>query len=189
MERPPVCLVTGNEHKVREAAMTLGRYGIRVERCPMRKLEVQSDDLVEIARTAAESLCGRGPDAPLLVEDAGLFVRRLRGFPGPYSDFAYRTIGVEGILRLLDGVEDRAAYFMAALCACWRGELACFSGVVEGTIALEPRGTGGFGFDPIFVPDGHTATFAELGEDVKSAISHRARALAAFAEWFLSKEL
>ena len=189
MPRPSVCLVTGNEHKVREAAMTLGRYGIHVARCPMRKLEVQSDDLAHIARTAAESLCGQESDGPLLVEDAGLFVRSLRGFPGPYSDFAYRTIGIEGILRLLDGVEDRSAYFMAALCACWRGKLACFSGVVEGTIAQEPRGTGGFGFDPIFIPSGYAATFAELGEDVKSHISHRARALAAFAEWFLSKEL
>ncbi len=189
MDLPPVCLVTNNEHKVREAALTLARYDIRVARCPKKKLEVQSDDLVEIARTAAENLCTSDGDVPLLVEDAGLFVRSLGGFPGPYSDFTFRTIGIRGILKLLEGVEDRRAYFMAALCACWRGEVTCFSGVVEGVIAHEPRGTGGFGYDPIFVPDGYTATFAELGDEVKAAISHRARAMEAVAKWYLSKGL
>jgi len=150
------------------------------------KLEVQSDSLEEIARTSALDAVRRLRVA-IVVEDAGLFVDALHGFPGPYSSYALRTIALRGILRLMEGVRNRRAVFKSVVAyADPTGNVRTFPGTVAGMISDEPRGTHGFGFDPIFIPDGRRRTFAEMTIDEKNEISHRAEAFKALARWLLS---
>jgi len=178
--------VTGNEHKLLEAREVLKPYGFLVERLRARKLEIQSDSLVEIVKVAVQSLGDVG--VPVFVEDAGLFIGALNGFPGPYSAYVYRTIGVSGILKLMEGVENRSAYFESAVALRMpNGEVEVFVERVKGFISTEARGTGGFGFDPIFIPEGHTRTFAEMSLHEKNTLSHRAKALRSMAEWLKRK--
>jgi XTP/dITP diphosphohydrolase len=145
--------VTGNKHKLAEASEILKPYGISLKPPPppVRKLELQSESLEHIALMAARHAYARLL-APLVVEDSGLFIEALRGFPGPYSNYTYRTAGIDGVLRMMRGIKRRDAYFKAAAaCICPPYE-AVFTGMVKGVIAEEARGTKGFGFDPIFIP-------------------------------------
>lgn len=151
----------------------------------VKTMEIQDDDIERIAMVSALSIV-REVNLPIIVEDAGLFIEALNGFPGPYSSYVYRTIGVNGILKLMSNVENRRAYFKSAVAFCDPGgELKCFQGVVYGKIAREARGSGGFGFDPIFKPDEEpTRTFSEMSIEEKNKFSHRAKALRKFAEWY-----
>ncbi|NOZ89276.1 MAG: RdgB/HAM1 family non-canonical purine NTP pyrophosphatase, partial [Crenarchaeota archaeon] len=128
---------------------------------------------------AAYALTG----TPVAVEDAGLFVDALSGFPGPYSSYVYKTIGVHGILRLLEGEENRAARFVSVIAYAGPWGVQLFRGEVKGSIAAEPRGSGGFGFDPIFIPEGADKTFAEMNIEEKNMYSHRARAARKLCSW------
>jgi XTP/dITP diphosphohydrolase len=123
------------------------------------------------------------------VEDAGLFIDALSGFPGPYAAYAYKTIHNSGILRLMENVKNRQAkfqsviaYFDETLC-----EPECFDGESIGEITLTERrqkGKSAFGFDPIFQPVGSSKSFAEMTIEEKNGFSHRAMALRKFAEWY-----
>jgi len=120
------------------------------------------------------------------VEDSGLFIDALGGFPGPYSSYAFKTIGCRGILRLMDGIGDRSASFRCAVAYCAAGsEPVVFSGVSGGSIATAMRGSKGFGFDPIFIGKGSRLTYAELDEESKCASSHRGESFRRFAEWLM----
>lgn len=179
-----VYLVTGNRHKVEEFEAILAPLGVEVVPVRLEKLEVQADDVAVIARYAAERLPVM--DAPVAVEDAGLFIKALRGFPGPYSSYVYRTLGLKGVLKLMEYVDERGAYFLSAIgVKDTEGRVHVFTGRVDGSIARSPRGSGGFGFDPIFVPEGWEKTFAEASMEEKNSVSHRARAARALAEWLL----
>lgn len=181
-----IYFVTSNEGKVREANAVLRRYGLAVVPYPARKLELQSESLEEVASYAARSLAGKVPE-PFFVEDSGLFIYSLRGFPGPYSSYVYRTIGLRGVLKLMEGVSDRRAKFVAVAALCLRGEIHVFRGEVEGIIALQARGAGGFGYDPIFMPLGSNKTFAEMSTEEKCRHSHRAKALRALAKYIIDE--
>ena len=124
----------------------------------------------------------------LLIEDAGLYVEALKGFPGAYSSYVFRTIGGNGLLRLLSGEKRREAEFRSAVAYGEAdGSIWLFEGRVRGAIAGTPRGTGGFGFDPIFVPESSPKTFAEMPIEEKNRISHRALAMTAFAKWYATR--
>ncbi|MCS7117399.1 MAG: XTP/dITP diphosphatase [Thaumarchaeota archaeon] len=174
--------VTSNEGKWLEVSRLLSSLGVECDRVNASLTEVQSDDLTEIARRAAVEAYGLF-GGPLAVEDAGLFVEELGGFPGPYSSYVYRTIGVSGLLKLMTGVQKRRAYFLSAVgYADLHGSVRVFVGKVEGRISEEPKGSGGFGFDPVFVPENETKTFAEMSTDEKNLYSHRARAFRSLVE-------
>ena len=118
-----------------------------------------------------------------MIDDSGLFVEALHGFPGVYSAHAFESLGCRGILRLMEEEVKRVAEFRC--CAGYVDEESSkivVTGKVRGTIIREERGTGGFGFDPIFVPDGHERTFAEMGLEEKNSVSHRGRAFTQLAE-------
>lgn len=181
-----VYIATSNAHKIAEARAVLGEYGIELEPVKAVKLEVQSDSLEEIALRAARTAYSNSRASPLIVEDAGLFIYSLNGFPGPYTSYAYKTIGLEGVLRLLEGSRDRRARFVSAVAVIEPPLERVFVGVAEGYIAAEPRGGSGFGFDPIFIPEGSRRTFAEMSLEEKNKYSHRAKALRMAAEWLLS---
>ncbi len=175
---------TGNKHKLEEARRALAPYGITVEPCTAPKLELQADSLSSIAAYAAQTAyVTLGGREPVMVEDAGLFIKALNWFPGPYSSYVYKTIGINGVLRLLEGVADREAYFESAVALAHPGGVVVFTHRVYGEITAEPRGSGGFGFDPIFKPRGSERTFAEMSIDEKNKYSHRAGAMRKLAEW------
>lgn len=125
---------------------------------------------------------------PVIVEDSGFFVKALKGFPGTYSKFVYETIGNKGILKLLEDVDDREAYFKSVIGYCDEFGVKLFIGKVDGKVSIEERGTEGFGYDPIFIPKGYNKTFAELGVEEKSKISHRKKAFEKFKEFLKFKK-
>jgi XTP/dITP diphosphohydrolase len=119
---------------------------------------------------------------PVLVEDSGLEILAWGGFPGALVKWLEKSAGLEAIVRMLEPFADRRAHAVCVI-ACFDGvELLTARGVTEGAIASAPRGAGGFGWDPIFVPRGSDKTFAELQPAEKDAVSHRRRAWAAMAE-------
>jgi XTP/dITP diphosphohydrolase len=154
----------------------------------IEKLEIQSNDLTAIASFAALQ-AARSKRCPVVSEDAGLFVNALGGFPGPYSSYVFKTLGTNGILRLMKNGSKRGAFFQAAVAFCTpKTRPRCFTGVVDGVVSRKPRGTNGFGFDPIFIPrQGDGRTFAEMATEEKNALSHRAMAFAKFSKWFIAK--
>ncbi|WP_297062177.1 XTP/dITP diphosphatase [Thermococcus sp.] len=176
-----LAFVTSNPGKVEEAKKYLEPLGIEVYQLRFEYPEIQADTLEEVAEYGVMWLAERIKE-PFFLDDSGLFVDALRGFPGVYSAYVYRTLGYQGILKLLEGETNRRAHFKSVI-ACWVGELHLFTGTVEGEITTEPRGRFGFGFDPVFKPHGFDKTFAEMTTEEKNRISHRGRALEAFAQW------
>jgi len=180
--------ITGNRGKFLEAQKLLKEFGIELEQVDLDITEPQADSLEEVVRKCAKEAL-KIVKENFIIDDSGLFIRSLNGFPGVYSSYVYKTIGYKGILKLLSDLTDRSAYFMTALAYGEpRGELKIFSGRVDGIITTEARGENGFGFDPIFKPLGSNLTFAEMSIEEKNKFSHRAKALRAFASWFMSKE-
>jgi XTP/dITP diphosphohydrolase len=182
-----IFFATGNINKFNEARSILAEFDIAVGMLRVKALEIQSDKLNEIAATSAVDAFGRC-HLPVIVEDAGLFVDALKGFPGPYSAYAYKTISNPGLLKLMENVANRKARFKSAI-AYYDGQSApvCFEGEAVGRISSEEiwgRGKAGFGFDPIFRPLGSNKTFAEMTIEEKNGFSHRANAIRKFAEWY-----
>ena len=182
-----IYFATTNVHKIKEAKQVAKEYGVELIPTQAPKIELQSDNLRDIAVFAA-ILAYQHVKAPVIVEDAGLFVIALKGFPGPYSNYVYKTIGVKGLLKLMEGVKDRRAYFLSVVAFAYSEGVKVFYGRVDGEIAYEARGTKGFGFDPIFVPKGSTKTFAEMDVEEKNRYSHRANAIRRFCQWLVSRE-
>jgi XTP/dITP diphosphohydrolase len=147
--------------------------------------EYRSDDVAEIAREKAR-YAYEHLSTPLIVDDTAFSIDALNGFPGPYAAYVLRTIGNAGILKLMDGVTDRNAHFTTAIAYADETGIRIFPGTLHGQIIPVPRGTGGFGYDPIFEVGGRTLAEFPLVE--KSRQSHRALALAAFQDWFVSYE-
>lgn len=183
-----IAIATSNKHKVEEINNILSGCGYRVEPVNVPKIEVQSASLVEVA-TFAAATAYHVLHRPVIVEDAGLFVEALNGFPGPYSAYVYKTIGISGLLRLLEGESNRKAVFRSVIALAHRGGVEIFTGETRGAISLEPRGSQGFGFDPVFVPLGETRTFAEMSIEEKNRFSHRGRAAKKLCEWLTREQL
>lgn len=131
--------------------------------------------------------------ADCFADDTGLEVDALGGMPGvhtaryAYPDRHDPEANMDKLLCALDGSDDRGARFRTVIALILGGEEHLFEGRVEGTIARERSGSEGFGYDPVFVPEGYTATFAEMGEDLKNTMSHRARAAQRLAEFLASR--
>lgn len=181
---------TTNVHKFAEARQVLAEYGIAAALLKLETIEIQDDDIQRIAKASAEDAAKKS-SMPILVEDAGLFIEALRGFPGPYSSYVYRTLGVDGMLKLMKDISRRDAFFQSAV-AFFNPEIQstpiCFEGNVKGKICYRVQGKQGFGFDPIFEPlGGNGRTFAEMTTAEKNRYSHRAWALRKFAKWYVSQ--
>lgn len=186
MRRTKIWMGTGNEHKYSEAKDVLAEYGIELERMDIERVEVQADDPGVIAEYSLKVL---DSDKPLLIEDAGLYIDKYGGFPGPYSSYALRKLNNQGILKLMEGDTDRGAKYISAV-AYRDGDVSVtFKGEVKGEISHKELGTGGFGYDPIFIPtEGDGRTFGELPPEFKAKISHRARAFRKLADWIVSQD-
>lgn len=175
--------MTQNKHKIRELAPLFDEYGLLFETTSLEKFEIRSDD-IEIIAVEAAKCAHKILDRPVVVDDTGFFVSALNDFPGSYAAYILKSVGYEGILKLLEGTNDRSARFETAVAFCDGLRVKSFIGVMRGAVSTSPSGVGGFGYDPIFIPDGLTKTYAELDLQEKIAISHRTKAFRAFLEWF-----
>lgn len=187
-----VWFMTGNVGKVREAKHALEPLGFEVKQLVVEGLEIsepQCDDLEVVARSKLQQAQAHlpHPDDALMVEDAGLFVDALSGFPGVYSAYVLNTLGCDGILKLMGKNDNRTAEFQAVTALLLGDEVHVSRGVCQGVLAANASGNDGFGFDPVFVPndierDGtiHSTnglTFADVDLNVKEQFSHRRKAL------------
>ncbi len=188
----PLIVATHNKGKLKEIVELLAPYGAEVSSAGERGLpEPEETGLTFIANAELKALAAASTSRfPALADDSGLAVAALEGAPGIYSarwagpekDFAAAMKLVETKLAAL-GTSDRRAAFVSALTLAWPdGHVESFEGRIEGTLTFPPRGDKGFGYDPIFVPDGRTETFGELEAAVKQEISHRARAFRQLVE-------
>ena len=176
-------VVTSNPHKAHEVAEFFGS-AVDVSHVALECPELRLDDVGEIARGKARYAYGE-IGIPLIVDDTSFEIDALNGFPGPFAAYVLDAIGNAGILKLMEGVQDRSACFTTAIAFADEEGIQVFTGTIHGTITTAPRGAGGFGYDPIFECNG--TTLAEIPLAEKSRISHRAKALAAFHDWFIKK--
>jgi XTP/dITP diphosphohydrolase len=187
MRRPDrLVIASHNAGKVREIAELLAPHGVTVISAGALGLaepEETADSFAGNAELKARAAAAASA-LPALADDSGLCVAALGGAPGIYSarwagaakDFSH---AMERVRRELGSNPDRRAYFACALALAWpEGELLAVEGHVYGALTFPPRGDRGFGYDPIFVPEGHRLTFGEMEPNAKHAISHRAVAFA-----------
>jgi XTP/dITP diphosphohydrolase len=179
-----VTFVTTNSGKFREVRELLAPYGIRVRWRRRTLPEPQADTLEEVVVSKLAAV--RDLPGYVLVEDSGLFIPSLKGFPGVYSAHILKTWGFGPLLELLQR-RDRRAFFRT-VAGLQRGRRRwTFVGEVHGRISERPRGREGFGFDPIFIPEGSFRTFGETPSEEKNELSHRARALRQVGELLRSR--
>jgi non-canonical purine NTP pyrophosphatase (RdgB/HAM1 family) len=179
MRLADLVFVTSNLNKVREAEAVLG---CALDHCALDLPEIQSLDLAEVVRGKAAA-AWREIGRPVLVEDTGLELAGLGGFPGPLVRWLLTSVGAAGIGRIALCFDDPRATARCLLCATDGSIEICGEGVVEGSIAAEPRGPGGFGWDSVFIPDEPGGlTYGEMSDEEKNGISHRRRAFEALKE-------
>ena len=177
-------VATNNAHKLEEISAILGN---EMELLSLKDIHCNAD----IPETA-DTLEGNARQKAMYIhenygmdcfaDDTGLEVEALNGAPGVFSaryagDGHDSEANMQKLLKEQEGKENRKAQFRTAICLIMEGKEYLFEGIVKGHIIEEKRGGAGFGYDPIFVPEGYDQTFAELGNDVKNTISHRARAV------------
>jgi len=156
-----IYFVTCNKGKVKEFKQIL-EPKVKVEQAAIDYPELRSDDPEEIARLAAKQLADKLGKA-VVVEDSGLFIKALNGFPGTNSAYIHKRIGLKGILRLMNGVKMRDCMYMSAVGYCEPGKKSVsFLGVEKGKISDKIKGSYGFGHDPIFIPSGSKKTYGEI---------------------------
>jgi len=188
-----ILFATGNKHKVSEASAILAQFGCEVEPLLIRGkapeiIEPQAEGIEEVAiskvKQARALVMGTELEgAVILAEDSGLFIDSLGGFPGPYSSYVEKTIGLHGILKLMPSESGRVAEFRAVAAVYADGRIITGTGICKGEISEEISGEMGFGYDPIFIPeDGDGRTCGQMSPVEKSSISHRGRALKAVSE-------
>ena len=176
-----VLFATGNPGKLKEVQLKFKPLGFEVEQLVDEYPEIQADTLKEVVQSGLKWLWERHK-VPIIIDDSGLFLESLGGFPGVYSAYVFKTLGCRGILKQMEGLDNRRAEFRC--CAGYvnaEGQIITSTGESQGNITHQMRGTGGFGYDPIFMPDEHTQTFAELDMKSKNQVSHRGRAFEALA--------
>ena len=194
MMKRKLVFATNNAHKLEEVAAILGD---QVELLSLNDIGCQAD-IPETAETLEgnallkSSYIYKNYHLDCFADDTGLEVKALNGAPGVYSARYAGGEGHDAQANLLspddelDGKENRKAQFRTAISLILDGKEYLFEGVIKGEIIKEKRGDSGFGYDPVFMPEGYDRTFAELGNDIKNQISHRALAVQKLCEFLQS---
>ena len=160
-----ITYVTGNWAKVLSAKLILEPLGIEVDNVKMDTTEIQADSVEEIAKCSAKEASER-LKCTVLKNDTGLFVEALGGFPGPYTHYVDEKLGENGLLKLLEGEENRKACFIEAYAYCeYEKEPIVFTSITEGVIAKEKSGKYGWSWDFIFIPNGLDKTMANYPDE------------------------
>jgi len=181
-----VYFITSNEGKLNEAKAKLFGADIEVVQKNLGYPEIQANSLEDVAYFGVKHIREK-INHPFILEDAGLFIDILDGFPGVYSSYVFHTVGCSGILKLLDGIniEKRKACFRSVFAYDTPGEKPkFFIGECNGRISNHEQGDHGFGYDPIFIPNGDTRTFAQMDTEEKNRFSHRGKSLEKLMEFF-----
>jgi non-canonical purine NTP pyrophosphatase (RdgB/HAM1 family) len=169
-------LITGNPGKLAEARRILGREaGFELEAVSIDLPEIQSLDMEEILRAKGEE-AWRRLGRPVVVEETGLELEALGGFPGPLVKWMLHAVGAAGIARTALALGDARATARCALLYRDASRVVVGEGAVRGEVVLPPRGQGGFGWDPIFRPVGEAGTYAEMASELKDSLGHRGQA-------------
>ncbi len=180
--RRELIFVTGNAHKASEASVLLARSGIGIVQKDLGYPEIQADTLENVAREGI-TWCMEKLKKPCFIEDAGLRIEALGGFPGPYSRYVHETIGNRGILALMSGISARNAVFRSVIAYHDGQQYHLFIGETLGHISTSIEGSQGFGYDPLFVPTGYDLTFAQMDTVKKNELSHRGKSLRVFVSF------
>jgi XTP/dITP diphosphohydrolase len=175
-----ITFVTGNEHKAQEAAGIMSGIAI-VEHVSLECPEIRDESVEVVARGKAE-FAYTTLGCPVICDDTGFFVHALNGFPGSCAAYVQKTIGSEGILQLLSDKDDKSAWFETGIAYADSDGVQVFIGRLEGNV-VEPRGSGGFGYDSIFEVNGRT--LAEMTAEEKNQVSHRSLGFLALREWLI----
>lgn len=181
-----VYFITSNKGKILEAQTRCRPLDIEIIQKNLGYPEIQADSLQEVALYGIQHVQSK-VDHPFIIEDSGIFIDALKGFPGVYSAYVFFTIGLDGILHLMRelSVEQRTATFRSVFgYGEPTGNSQLFIGECKGTISLERKGMQGFGYDPIFIPKGKKLTFAEMQTEEKNHISHRGKSLEKLLRFF-----
>lgn len=153
-----ITFVTGNWAKIMSARQILEPLGFTVDNIKIEVPEIQNDSIEEVSKYSAKWASDK-LQCNVLKNDSGLCIDALNGFPGPYTHYVDETLSEDGILKLLDGVENRKAHFVESLAYCEYGkEPITFVAITKGTIAKEKQGEYGWSWDYIFIPEGETKT-------------------------------
>lgn len=169
--------ITSNKGKALEAKKKFSKIGLEIIQKNLGYPEIQANTLEEVADFGAQYVESK-INEPFFLEDAGLFIDALKGFPGVYSAYVFHTIGCKGILKLMKNIENRKATFRSIIAYKeLNKDLKIIKGECQGYISKEEIGNNGFGYDPIFIPKGEKKTFAEMKTDEKNQFSHRGKSL------------
>lgn len=180
----PIIFATTNKNKIEEAKRILNMEIEGVELPEV--LEIQSLDVKSVAENKAGQYFVK-IQKPLFVEDSALEFMSLNGLPGTYINDFYKSIGNTGLLKLVEGDSNRVAKAITAISYVdVSGKISTFIGEITGTISTEERGQNGFGWDPIFIPNGFSKTFAEMDSLEKDKISMRKIALEFLRDYLLT---
>jgi len=179
-------LVTGNANKIKEViAIFAPAFDVVIKDIDLPEYQGEPDDVARAKCKAATEIV----DGPVLIEDTCLGFNAMGGLPGVYIKWFLKNLGPDGLYRMLNGWEDKSGFALCTFAYGCRGtdEIKLFQGKCYGTI-VAPRGPRDFGWDPIFMPDSYTETYAEMDKSVKNKISHRAMALAELKKFLLPEE-
>lgn len=174
-----ITFITGNAAKAKYLSDYF-HYPIEHKKLDLK--EIQSLDLLEVAEDKVKRAF-EIVQSPVLIEDTSLVFKSLKALPGPLIKWFFETLGNDGLCKLVDGLDDRTAYAEVQFALYDGVEIHIFEGRVEGTIADMPRGDIGFGWDPIFIPDGFERTWSEMIDDEKHTTSMRKIALEKLAKY------
>ncbi len=170
-KKQKIFFVTSNKGKFVEAKKKMKN----IEQKRIDYPEIRSENLSEIVVYGIEFLKEK-INKPFFIEDSGLFIEVLNGFPGPYSKYVYNKVGCKGILKLMRNEKNRTAIFKSVI-GYYDGRINLFEGVCEGKISKRALGKSGFGYDPVFIPKNNDKTFAQMSIQEKNSYSHRGIAL------------
>lgn len=177
-----LAIVTSNKGKMEEFKAGLEPMGFKVVQLDVDCDEIQTDTLEEVVKSCVAQVELMGYN-DFILDDSGLFLNNYDGFPGVYSAYALKTIGCRGILKLLDREPERSAHFECVIgCSIQDVGRIFVKGSCPGWIDYTERGKAGFGFDPIFVPDGSSKSFGEMSMEEKNMLSHRGIAMKQLSE-------
>ena len=180
--------ITSNKGKFVEAQKKFLEIDIELVQKDIGYPEIQAINLEDVALYGALDVQKR-ISHPFILEDAGLFIDGLDGFPGVYSAYVYHTIGCEGILNLMKNIKDtREAVFKSVFSFVYADDKPrFFNGECRGLISTEQKGENGFGYDPIFIPENQSKTFAEMDINTKNMYSHRGKSLNKLVDFFKNR--
>jgi XTP/dITP diphosphohydrolase len=170
--------ITSNKGKFKEIANKLIKVDVKVIQKNLGYPEVQANSLEDVVNFGVNYIIEKF-QKPFIIEDAGIFIKNLNDFPGVFSADVFYKIGCKGILKLLEDVKkDREACFKSVIAYVNSDrQIHIFTGECMGVIGFEEMGSNGFGYDPIFIPQGETKTFAQMTVEEKNRYSHRGDAL------------